>query len=256
VRGWLAIGIGAVLLAAALAIEAPATLLDRRVEALTDGRVRIAAATGSVWHGSAELTLLPDGARIPISWRIDPMPLLRGELGGSLSVAGSSRPAQFTVGGQGDFAVQDLALTLPAAVALRTAGIPPLLVAAGGTLALDVASFARRGDRLDGRVKLLWQDATWAGPRAGTRVALGDVRLDAAGAGPQMPATLANRGGDVDIAGNLVLTTRGMPQVDLHAKPRAGIGADRSDAIGALLSTVGRSDGAGGYRIVWPWLGR
>ena len=46
-RAWLVIGAGAVLLAAAVAIEAPATLLDRRVAELTDGRVRIGAATGS-----------------------------------------------------------------------------------------------------------------------------------------------------------------------------------------------------------------
>ena len=82
-RPWLVIGAGAILLAAALIIEAPATLLDRRVADLTDGRIRIAAATGTVWRGAGELTLLPDGVRIPIAWRLEPMPLLRGVLAGS-----------------------------------------------------------------------------------------------------------------------------------------------------------------------------
>ena len=65
-RGWLVIGAGAILLVAALAIKAPASLLDRRVADLTDGRIRVVAATGTMWNGSGELVLLPDGARIPI----------------------------------------------------------------------------------------------------------------------------------------------------------------------------------------------
>ncbi|MGH8849821.1 MAG: type II secretion system protein N, partial [Casimicrobiaceae bacterium] len=225
-RAWLAVGAAALLLAAALAIEAPATLVDRRIEALTGGRVRIAGATGSVWRGSGELALLPDGVHTPITWRIDPMALLRGEVAASVDIADASRPAELTIGTRGDFAAQNLALTLPAAAALRAAGIPALLAAAGGTLVLEVASLARRGDRLDGRVTLLWQAATLPGPRAGTRIALGDVRLEAAGSGPQMPATLANSGGELDIAGKLVFTMRAMPQIDVHATPRAGIGAE------------------------------
>ncbi|MGH8713005.1 MAG: type II secretion system protein N, partial [Casimicrobiaceae bacterium] len=253
-RAWLVIGAAALLLAAAVAIEAPATLVDQRVQAATAGRVRIAAATGTVWHGSGALTLMPGGIRTPIAWRIDPMPLLGGELTGSIEVAGALRPSEFRVGAEGDFAVQDLMVTMPAAAVLRAAGIPAMLAAAGGTVALDASNLVRHGDRLDGRAKLVWQNATLPGPRAGTRIALGEVRLDAAGSGEQIPATLANSGGDVEIAGNVVLTLRGMPRVDMHARPRAGIGAERSDAVAALLSTVGRSDGAGGFRIVWPWL--
>jgi hypothetical protein len=96
-RGWLVIGAGAILLAAALAIEAPASLVDRRVADLTDGRIRIAAATGTVWNGSGELALLPDGARIPIAWRLEPIRLLRGGLAGSLTAGDATRPATFTV---------------------------------------------------------------------------------------------------------------------------------------------------------------
>jgi hypothetical protein len=250
-RGWLVIGAGAILLAAALAIEAPASLLDRRVADLTDGRIRLVAATGTVWRGSGELTLLPDGVRIPIAWRLEPMPLLRGGLAGSLTAADANRPATFTVEGE-DFIVHDLGVALPAASVLRTAGVPDALTNAGGTVVLDVADLARRGDRLEVRAGLNWKDAALPAPLTGARIALGDVRVAAAGSGSEIPATLSNSGGEVDVAGSLSFSTRSTPQIDARVKPRAGLPADRSEAIAAALSGIGRADGAGGYRIVWP----
>ncbi|HEV7413316.1 MAG TPA: type II secretion system protein N [Casimicrobiaceae bacterium] len=250
-RGWLVIGAGAILLVAALAIKAPASLLDRRVADLTDGRIRIVAATGTVWNGSGELELLPDGARIPIAWRLEPMPLLRGGLAGSLTASDATRPATFTVERE-DFIVHDFTIALPAASVLRTAGVPDALTNAGGTLVLAVADLARRGDRLEARADLKWSDAALAAPLTGARIALGDVRLAAAGSGSEIPATLSNSGGEVDVAGTLVFSSRGTPRIDARIKPRAGLPADRSEAIAAALSSIGRADGAGGYRIVWP----
>ncbi len=204
-----------------------------------------------MWNGSGELALLPDGARIPIAWHLEPMPLLRGGLAGSLTTGDATRPATFAVERE-DFVVHDLALALPASSALRTAGVPDALTNAGGTLVLDVADLARRGDRLEGRADLKWTDAALPAPLTGARIALGDVRLAAAGSGSEIPATLSNRGGEVDIAGTLLFSTRGTPQIDARIKPRAGLPADRSQAIAEALSSIGRADGAGSYRIVWP----
>lgn len=250
-RGWLAIGAGAVLLAAALAIEAPATLIDARVAALTDGRIRIASATGSLWNGAGDLTLLPDGVRIPISWRLQPMSLLSGGLAGSITAADAARPATFAVAAE-DFSVQDLAIALPAGAVLRAAGAPASLTGAGGTLALDVADLARRGDRLDARAELRWKDAVLATPPAGLKIALGDVHLAAAGSGGEIPAKLSNTGGEVDLTGRLVFSTGGAPQIDARITPHAALPAPRREAIESLLSSVGRADGTGAYRIVWP----
>ena len=250
-RPWLGVVAGAILLAAALIIEAPASLLDRRVADLTDGRIRIAAATGTVWRGAGELTLLPDDVRVPIAWRLEPMPLLRGGLAGSLTAGEANRRATFTVE-QENFIVHDLAIALPAASVLRTAGIPDALANAAGTLTLDAADLARRGDRLEARANLLWTGASVAAPLTGARIALGDVRLAAAGSGSEIPATLSNSGGEVDIAGSLLFSARGTAQIDARIKPRPGLPADRNEAIAAALSNIGRGDGAGGYRVVWP----
>lgn len=251
-RGWLAIGAGVVLLAAALTIEAPATLIDARVAALTDGRIRVAAATGSLWNGAGDLTLIPDSVRIPIAWHLEPMSLLRGGLAGSVTAADAKRPATFAVAAE-DFSVHDLAIALPAAAVLRTAGAPAALtVAAGGTLALDVADLARHGDRLEAHADLRWKDAVLAAPPNGLKIALGDIHLAAAGSGGEIPATLSNTGGEVDLAGRLVFSTGGAPQVDARIRPRAGLPAPRREAIESLLSSIGRADGSGAYRIVWP----
>ena len=250
-RAWLVIGAGAVLLAAALAIQAPATLLDRRVAELTDGRVRIGAATGSLWRGSGEVILLPDGLRIPIAWRLEATSLLRGGLAGSLVAADASRPAAFAVG-QEDFSVRDFVITVPAATLLRTAGVPGGLTDADGTLALAVTNLARSGDHLEARADVRWKDAALPASLTGTRIALGEVRINASGSGAEIPATLSNTGGEVDIAGTLMFSTLGMPHIDARIKPRSGLPAERTQAIAAVLSNIGRRDDAGAYRVAWP----
>ena len=117
---------------------------------------------------------------------------------------------------------------------------------------MPAADLARRGDRLEARANLRWTDAALAAPLTGARIALGDVRLAAAGSGGEIPATLSNSGGEVDIVGSLLFSTRGTPQIDARIKPRAGLPADRNEAIATALSNIGRSDGAGSYRVVWP----
>src|SRR5437667_171840 len=66
---------------------APAALLDARTNTLSDGRLRIANATGTLWQGSGELVLMPAGARQAFSWRLDGWPLLRGEIRATIAVA-------------------------------------------------------------------------------------------------------------------------------------------------------------------------
>ncbi len=250
-RAWLAIGAGAVLLAAAIAIEAPATLVDGRVAALTDGRIRVASATGSLWRGSGELTILPDVIRMPIAWRLDPTALIRGGLAGSLTVADANHPARFSVA-HDEFSVDDFTIALPAAAVLRAAGAPATLTVADGTLTLDLAQLARRDDRVQARGALRWQDAAFAAPPTGLRIALGEVRVAANGSGSEIPATLSSSGGEVEISGKLAFSSDGAVRLDARIKPREGLAAERKQALDSLLSSVGRADGAGGYRVVWP----
>ncbi len=83
-RSWLAVAAGVLLLAMAIAAEAPASLVDRQLDAMTEGRLRVTDAAGTIWNGSGALVVLPYGARVPVDWHIDALPLLRSRLSGSL----------------------------------------------------------------------------------------------------------------------------------------------------------------------------
>ena len=40
--------------------------------------------------------------------------------------------------------------------------------------------------------------------------------------------------------------------IDARIRPRSGLSPERAQAIAAVLSGIGRGDGAGAYRIAWP----
>jgi hypothetical protein len=99
-RTAIAVAIAVVAFAAALLLEAPASLLDARLASISDGRVRIAHAAGTLWRGSGDLVLAAGGPQRPVAWRIEAWPLLRGELRGSFTGADSQRIATFDAGEQ------------------------------------------------------------------------------------------------------------------------------------------------------------
>ena len=69
-----AVLVALVLLAAALAALAPATLIDARVAARTRDRVRLAEASGTVWSGEGTLADAAGRWRLPVSWRLGGFP--------------------------------------------------------------------------------------------------------------------------------------------------------------------------------------
>src|SRR5438046_1620865 len=64
----------------ALFARAPATWVDRRVAAATEGRMRINDAQGTVWRGHGALGDSRGSWRIPVVWHIAPLALARGAL--------------------------------------------------------------------------------------------------------------------------------------------------------------------------------
>ena len=59
---------------------APAAWLDAPLAARTQGRLRLADASGFWWRGRAVVTTNDGGARMPIAWRVALMPLASGHL--------------------------------------------------------------------------------------------------------------------------------------------------------------------------------
>jgi general secretion pathway protein N len=260
VRSLLVVAAAACLLAAAVAVEAPATLVDRQLDALTGGRLRVADAAGTIWNGSGALILLPYGARVPVLWHLDALPLLRSRLSGTLGRDPNESPqatfATFDLGFD-DFALRRFAFAFPAEALLRATEAPAAIAAAaGGTVDVRVDAFAMRRGVFEGGFIARWQGASLPGPPPEARVALGDVRLEGVGNGGEIKGALSNVGGDIEITGTLTVAATGAARVDARLKPRAGVDAERSNAISAALSMFGSVDDSGGYRVVWQAPGR
>jgi general secretion pathway protein N len=251
VRALPAIGVGVLLLAVALFVRAPATLLDGRLEALSEGRLRLADAVGTVWNGSGDVRIVPGDTAIHVAWQVAAWPLLFGRLRGSLVTDGAAAPATFDIGG-GNVDIHNLSLTLPAQSLLRAFIASPALVSADGNIGLRVAALARQGDHLDGDLNLHWSAASLRALGAGPGVALGDVRFDATGQGSTLGGALSNTGGDVEISGTASVSLDGRGRINAALRPRAGIDPERARMITTALAAIGRPDAAGGYRVAWP----
>jgi general secretion pathway protein N len=244
------------LLATAVAMEAPATLVDREVNTLTGGRLRVADATGTLWNGAGTLILLPYAARVPVRWHIDALPLLRAHLSGTLGRDTAEAPQSAFDLGSDDFAIHRFTLAVPAEALFRAGGVPSVIAAAGGSVDIRADDFAMRHGLFTGGFIVRWQGASIPGLRPDLRFALGDVRLEAAGSGAELRSALSNAGGDVEITGALTLSATGAARVDARLKPRSGIDADRSKSITTALSMIAAPDDSGGFRFLWQASGR
>jgi hypothetical protein len=255
-RSLLVVAAAACMLAAAVAVEAPATLVDRQLDSLTGGRMRVADAVGTIWNGSGALILLPYAARVPVQWHIDTLPLLRSRLSGTLaSDAAESSQATFDLGSD-DFAVRRFAIAFPAEALLRATAAPAAVTAAGGIVDLRADAFAMRRGLFEGGFIARWQGASLPGPRPEVRIALGDIRLEGLANGGEIKGALSNVAGDIEITGTLILAATGAARVEARLKPRAGLDAERSSAITGALSMLGSADDSGGFRVAWQAPGR
>jgi general secretion pathway protein N len=249
-RLWVAVAGGVVLLAAALIVAAPASLLDVRVASISGDRVRIANASGTIWRGSGDLVASGSGMREHIAWRLEPWALLRGEARGTI-MTDVDRGGSFVVG-RDRIELEGLDWAMPMEALLRAAGAPSLIAAAGGDFAVHVDRFIRDDDALDVALAVQWHNASLPGLGPFARVMLGDVRVEMSGRGHEVSGPLNNSGGEVEIDGTVTAVAGSVPRVEASIRPRAGVDRERAASLAAALSTLGQPDPRGGYRIAWP----
>lgn len=249
-RGTLAAAIGAVLLIAVLVVTAPAALLDSRISAASGGRMRLANATGTLWNGSGELVAPAAGTRQSLHWRLDPWPLLRGEIRAQIGSGSEGALNSTLVYGRDRFELKSLDFSIPVESLLRAATAAKIAQSFGGNLSVHVDHLLQLADTLDAQLSLQWDNASVPGPRLDTRIALGAVRVDLSGRGAELSGPVRNSGGEVSIDGELSLAAAGAAKLDATLRPR-GATRERSEMVAAALSTLGASDGQGGYRLRW-----
>jgi hypothetical protein len=248
-RPALALAAGTVLLAIALLFIAPAALLDARISALSDGRLRIANSAGTLWRGSGELVLLPAGTRQPFFWRLDAWPLLRGEIRATIAFGAEGTRSAMVTYGRDRLDVRDLDVSIPAQAVLLAAN-PKTPLAVGGRLVLHVERLVQLPDVLDVQLSAEWRDGSIPALLVDAPISLGDLRIALNGRGAAINGPLRNSGGEVEIDGQLDVGAAGTARLDATVRPR-GSDRDRADRIAMALAALGVPDGRGGYRLTW-----
>ena len=122
-------GLRALVLLAAVALAvaiagawlAPAALLDPRIARATGGVLRLADASGTLRQGRG--SVVAGATRIPVAWRVDFWPLLRGVVRVRLvSGTGAATPRATIALATDSIALRDVDVTLPAEVIAATLG--------------------------------------------------------------------------------------------------------------------------------------
>ena len=158
-RQLVAAGFGAY--AIALVVTAPAMLVDAGLERASDGRLRLAAAQGTLWTGAGQLEIHAGGGRsgvaMNIAWRLLPGSLLRGHLVCEVELDQSSRRFPVTIS-LARIELADADIILPAAVlGLAVPKLAPLRLT--GDMRLHVARFAIGNGVAQGNATLQWRAA-------------------------------------------------------------------------------------------------
>ena len=229
---------------AALFALAPATWVDRRVAAISEGKIRINDAQGTVWRGHGALGDSRGTWRIPIVWRIAPLALARGALDIEFDAPlASGGPRGRVTLGNGSVEFHNVELRAPAA-ALRTLASSPLPVEPGGEWILSSPTFRYGESRLEGVIDIRWDRARLASN--GSALDIGTLTVHLIPQGVALAGTLTNVGGDARIDGDIALASNG---ATLRANIAAG--SDVPTDIARTIAMLGTPDANGVVHVQW-----
>jgi general secretion pathway protein N len=233
-----------VLLVAAFAVEAPATLLDRRIEQATGGVLRLGDARGTVWSGRGTLADARGRWRLPLGWRSDPVALFTGRLAVTLVPASPDEPRGTVTIGEQELGATDLALRLPAGI-IESAWPGNPAPRFDGRLVVTAPSWRRVGARMDGALDARWEDARVS--FGGLAVSLGTVDATARPAdGAVTRVALRNRGGDVAIDGEAIVQDDGV-RLDARLTPAPTLAAP----LAMIVRSLGTVEPDGRVHVTW-----
>ena len=232
------------LLAAAFAVFAPAALLDARLDAATQGRLRLADTSGTVWSGRGIATNAQRTWSLPLGWKVDPLRLVRGDVAVKLQpVDAGDLPRGAIVWRDATLTLDGVAFTLPATVLGASTGAGNLM-AFGGFLAFDAPHLSWSANGGDGSASVRWSGARVSG-MAGN-IALGTVSANLAPRNGRIEGRVENRGGDVRIDGDFAWSPAAIEvNATLAALPST------PPAIVRAMGALGTPDANGAVHVQW-----
>lgn len=234
-RSLVVVLLGAAIFAAAATFFAPATLLDQRVALASDGRVRIANASGTLWHGSGLVVDARGQGRLPIEWQLDKAALIRGIVDVALlqDRATNAPRGHLRVNGE-RVEARDIDLTIPAAA---------LAERASGNVSIASDAIAIEHGRTSGALSIDWRQARIE-PTSQQVIDLGDVNVRLNNSGSGMAGPIEARGGHILANGTVTLTANNLVvDVELAPSPTADNHARHA------LAMLGNLDSRGAVRV-------
>lgn len=233
-----------VVLAIAVLVLAPATLLDEPLAAATARHLHLVDARGLWWRGQGALATSDGALRMPLQWRVALAPLAIGNLVVYLYPEGDAQtPSGALVISKETVAARDLHVSAPAAVA--SAFDPALaLLALRGDLDLRAPSLVLHDRGASGSFDATWMRARIvAGPSS---VDLGRVVAHGAPEGDGIAGVVHNEGGDVAVSGTFTARADTV-ETSLDLSPRSSA----TEATRTLLDMLGPADDTGHVRLHW-----
>jgi general secretion pathway protein N len=229
---------------AALAVLAPATLIDARLQGMGEGTLRLAEARGSLWSGAGWIEVRDAHGRAGIArrlaWRVLPVSLLRGRLVAEVELEQADQRFPVTLSLAG-VELGGVHLRLPAAaLSLGMPRLAPLRLT--GEVRVDIARLSIERGSVRGEATLQWH----AAGSALTPVApLGDYELRFNGAGNAVHGALRTLKGPLQLEGTGSWSSGAAPDFLVTAS----VHAQHQDQLAPLLRLIAVERGAGRFEL-------
>ena len=227
-----------------LIITAPASLLDKILQSMTDGRLLLANASGTLWHGAATPALRQQKGSLvalqPLHWEVAVLPLFTAKI--KIRIQWDDLPpasAMETIVSFKQIELQHALLLLPAQVLEELSPIlKPAQFRGQFQIQSDHLVFSKRG--LEGAAVVDWQQASSA---LSSITPLGNYHLTLNGAGDSINIGLATTSGVLLLEGQGTWSApRGL---EFHGTARAAEG--KQESLAELLSHLGPQKSPGVY---------
>lgn len=230
--------------ALALVATAPATLIDSRLRAASDGRARLAEARGTLWSGTGQVEVRDASGRAVlarhIAWRALPSYLLLGRLRYEVALNRAAKHFPVTIS-PARIEVADADINLPAAaLGLAIPKIAPLELA--GDVMLQVGRLAAARGAVQGNATLQWRAA---GSALAPVSPLGDYELRLDGEGSAVRVSLRTLQGPLQLDGQGSWPAGGR----LEFRGTARIPAQHYQQLAPLLRLIAVERGDGSFAL-------
>lgn len=242
------VAIAAVTALATVVLFPPATWADWALARATAGRVRVAQADGTLWHGAGRVVItdpldiartdqlaLP-GVALPgtLTWTISPWRLLLGQLDLTAKLDNMREPLRLS-GSFTDLRGSGSSLALPP-LRLDRIGSPWNTIQPDGALSLTWEAFQIRAGRFAGKAIVEVRDASSA---LSSVKPLGAYRIDINAAGDQATVAMTTLVGPLRLDGSGTWT----PRQGLRFSGVATSDDAQRVQLAPLLGMLGRRDG-------------